>query len=123
VEIPGLPDFPGYPDWHPTEDVITFQTGVDDPFLREGTPPGLFTMGIDGSGLTQLLADRSADEPWIALPSWTADGTGIIVTLVIAKGKHSLAVVARDGSRLDDIGGSDPVMGAHAHQQRGAAAP
>ena len=124
--IPGLdvsgagpgPRYARYPDWHPTEDLIVFENVEHDPFLHDDVPPELYTVRVDGSGLTRLLPDRPATEPWMSLPSWTSDGTGILESLIHGRGDHSLAVVAADGSRIDDIGGDSPVLGAHPRQQR-----
>ena len=42
--ITGWDSVAGYPDWNPSENLIVFQGGSDDPFTFEGTSSNLFTV-------------------------------------------------------------------------------
>ena len=61
----------GYPDWHPTEDLIVFQTGAttDGPF-------DLATIRPDGTGLTPLTALAGSGFQAIQ-PTWSPDGASV----------------------------------------------
>lgn len=109
-------DRASYSDWHATEDLILFQAGVQDPeWLRAGRLD-LYTVRPDGSGLTRL---RQADEadPVVWMPTWSADGHSILVTLTDrSTGDHTIGRLSRDGGTLERLPG--PIHGAHPRQAR-----
>ena len=104
----------GYPDWGPSSDAILFQAHNAAPFSLTGDPVQLFTIRPDGSGLRQLT-QRTAEEPFIALPAWADNGESILVTLIHSTEMFTLARLAADGSGIDEILGADgqPIIGAH----------
>jgi Tol biopolymer transport system component len=107
-----------YPDWHPTQDLIVFQAGDGDPFEQSGVPQQLYTIRPDGSALT-LLTSRTVDEPWLALPAWRLDGSGILVTVIRGAGDFAFQTLdAAGGSPVDlvDPATGERLVGAHARQ-------
>ena len=71
----------GYPDWDANSNAILFQAHNADPFSLTGDPVQLFTIRPDGTGLRQLT-ERTAGEPFIALPAWADHGESILATLI-----------------------------------------
>ena len=121
IQVRPITDFglyASYPDWHPTEDLIVFQAGDGDPFAQSGNPQDLYTIRPDGSALTKLT-ERTPDQPWLALPAWRADGTGILVTVIRGRGDFAFQTLDADGGNEVDV--VDPatgqrIVGAHARQ-------
>jgi dipeptidyl aminopeptidase/acylaminoacyl peptidase len=102
----------GYPDWSPTGDRLLIVAGSMTPFDRVGPTPNLYTLRADGSQPTQITA-RTADQPWIATPTWTSADHPIVVTLIDVH--NTLAALDEDGANLvalSDVDGK-PIGGAH----------
>ena len=102
----------GYPDWRPTGDRLVVVAGSMTPFDRVGPTPNLYTLRADGSQLTQITT-RTADQPWIATPTWTSADHPIVVTLIDIH--NTLAALDEDGANLVALMDSDgkPIRGAH----------
>jgi Tol biopolymer transport system component len=90
--------FGGYPDWNPQDGRIVFATYDLGPFesLPEGEASNLYTISPDGTDLTQLT-DLPANGARATQPSWTLDGSGILVTSVGEDGSRAPAVVPGTG--------------------------
>jgi dipeptidyl aminopeptidase/acylaminoacyl peptidase len=110
-------DFPTYPDWHPTEDLIVFMAMPPDPLHPETTPSNLFTVRSDGSEVTQLTHFGTDRQVWG--PTWAPDGASILVTILGAE--WTLGRLTQDGSALVAVPG--PLRGAHPRQRTGTIAP
>jgi Tol biopolymer transport system component len=106
--------FAGYPDWSASTDTILFQAHNADPFSLTGDPVQIFTIQADGSGI-RTLTERTANDPFLALPSWAANGESILATLIYSTEMFTLARLAADGTGVDEILGEDgqPIVGAH----------
>lgn len=121
IEVRPITDFglhASYPDWHPTEDLIVFQAGEGDPFAPAGSPRDLYTVRPDGSALTKLT-ESTPEQPWLALPAWRSDGTGILVTVIRGPGDHAFWTLDADGGNgveLVDPATGERIVGAHARQ-------
>jgi len=79
-------------------------------------PPKAFAP--DGTELTRLT-ERTTSDPWLALPAWVPDGSGLLVTVIRGDGDFALARLGADGQRLEDIvdpDTGDRIVGAHARQ-------
>lgn len=91
-----------YPDWSPDGEMIVFCTYDISIFttLAEGTASNLYTVAVDGSGLTQLTDFDGGER--LTQPSWLRDGTGIVATLVHSDSRTGalLAVEGGDPSAL-----------------------
>ena len=105
----------GYPDWDANSNAILFQAHNADPFSLTGDPVQLFTIRRDGTGLRQLT-ERTAGEPFIALPAWADHGESILATLIHSTEMFTLARMAADGSGIHELlgEGGQPIIGAHA---------
>jgi Tol biopolymer transport system component len=69
------------PDWHPSDDLIAFNTYELGNMHSGAGPSNLFTMRADGSDVRQVT-DVSIDATLrIAQPRWTADGVGLVASL------------------------------------------
>jgi Tol biopolymer transport system component len=75
----------GSPDWNPTTGAIAF--GSNDPFgfplLDE--PSNIYTVNADGSNLTQLTTTSINGRLKLGFPSWTSDGSLIVITELTAQ--------------------------------------
>jgi hypothetical protein len=109
--------FSTYPDWNPTEDLILFAAGAEDPLDPSDQPSNLFTIHPDGTGLTQLTRQGPADDG-IWMPAFRRDGSGIIATRVDRPGGGlSLVSLGPDGSGLADLDAHGRTSGAHSRQR------
>jgi len=108
----------GYPDWHPSGDRILFQAGLSDPGHMEDQMFDLYTTGADGSDEVQLT-HLGLSDPVVWMPTWSADGTSILVTLTdrSVSGVHTIGRLNADGTGLEPLPGL--VRGAHPRQSRG----
>jgi Tol biopolymer transport system component len=106
-----------YPDWHPSDDRVLFQAGWHDQNAFNVGLLNLYTIRPDGTDLVQLTHLGTSD-PVVWLPTWSADGSSILVTLTDrVTGDHSIGRLTADGSGLEGLPG--PVLGAHPRQSRG----
>jgi Tol biopolymer transport system component len=113
--ITDLETFPSLPDWHPTEDLILFSAGPNDPSDLEAPPNDLFTVRPDGTGLTRLT-QFGPDDPVVWIPAWSPDGRSILVTVSPRDGSgNTLGSLNADGTDLRQLPG--PVGGAHPRQR------
>ena len=106
-------DFPTYPDWHPTDDLIVFMAMPPDPRHPDTTPSNIFTVRSDGSEVAQLTHSGTDRQVWG--PTWAPDGASILVTILGAQ--WTLGSVTKDGSAVVAIPG--PIPGAHPRQRAG----
>jgi Tol biopolymer transport system component len=88
-------------DWHPTDDLIVYSTNDVGGVPQSDDPSNLFTIGSDGSGLTQIT-DYGPGEERASQPSWTSDGR-IIFTHITGVSDELLTVafIDADGSNLE----------------------
>ncbi|MFN2201938.1 MAG: SH3 domain-containing protein [Caldilineaceae bacterium] len=88
------------PDWHPSAELIVFK-GCNE----QGQECGLYTMGTDGSGRTQLTSVASDSRP-----RWLPDGSGVVFMSDGRDGNWELYRASADGSdvvRLTDNAAPD----------------
>jgi Tol biopolymer transport system component len=71
--------FGSYPDWHPTDDRIVFNTHDLGPFQDASVSSNLYTIRPDGTELTQIT-DYGVQDERATQPTWTPDGSQIIFT-------------------------------------------
>jgi Tol biopolymer transport system component len=115
--LTGFDAFAGFPDWHPTADLIVFQAGASTWWdAIEQSESNIHTIRPDGSDRRQLTS-YGPDDPVVWLPSWSGDGSSILVTMTERANRAiSLGWLSADGARLQPFPG--PVGGAHGRQQR-----
>jgi len=70
-----------FPDWNPVDGRIVFATYDLDEFDQTDEPSNLYTIGADGTGLTQLT-HYAAGDLRAGEPSWTPDGKRITFTIL-----------------------------------------
>jgi Tol biopolymer transport system component len=88
-----------YPDWGLTEDLIVFCTYDLGPFQTTTEASNLYTIRPDGSDLTALTDfPRGGDRA--TQPSWTLDGTGVIITWEVDGARNAAVVPAEGGMPL-----------------------
>jgi Tol biopolymer transport system component len=88
-----------YPDWSPTEDLIVFCTYDLGPFQTTTEASNLYTIRPDGTGLTALTDfPRGGDRA--TQPTWTRDGTGILITWEVDGVRNGAVVPAEGGTPL-----------------------
>jgi Tol biopolymer transport system component len=110
--------FAGYPDWSPDGERIVFCTydlGAFDE-LPQLAASNLYTVSPDGSDL-RALTDLPPNGKRVTQPSWTANGAGILATVVAVSGTRSIAVVPVDGGQPIALPDSN---GTHARESRGS---
>lgn len=78
----------------PHHDRLAFVLDELDPLLY-----GLYTIGVDGTGLTKL--DLGAVVPGTSAPSWSPDGA--MIALASLGGHADIYVVSIDGSGLTNL--------------------
>ncbi len=104
----------GYPRWHPTDDRILFASWDLD--ANQGDEPSqLYTVGPDGSGLTQITnVDYTTTSRRPGEATWTPDGQRIIASVGVVQ-----------GGRVVDVKVSwvDPVTGEIAETNQSGAMP
>ena len=96
-----------YPDWRRGSDEILFSTYDLGEFQATDEPSNLYTIKPDGSGLTALTSFGRGEQR-ATQPTWTADGSQIIFTLVGQRAdmdnpRHA-AFLDANGSNINDIG-------------------
>jgi dipeptidyl aminopeptidase/acylaminoacyl peptidase len=110
-------DGAAYPDWHPSGDRILFQAGWHDQNAFNVGLLNLYTVRPDGTDVIALTRFGASD-PVVWMPTWSADGSSILVTLTDrVTGDHTIARLKADGTGLEPLPG--PVFGAHPRQSRG----
>lgn len=109
VVLADFETFAGYPDWHPTEDLIVFQ--MTTPASPDG-PFDLYTIGADGTGITQLTALAGSGFQAIQ-PSWAPDGTSVVFVLDEMWSNPRLGIVLADGTLVDPDPGIQAVNLTH----------
>jgi Tol biopolymer transport system component/lysophospholipase L1-like esterase len=106
--------FAGYPRWHPTDDRILFASWDLDAF-QGAEESQLYTVGADGSGLTQIT---NVDDPTTTRrpgeASWTSDGQRIIASIGVVSSGHVVDV---------KIAWIDPATGAITETEASGAMP
>ena len=105
-----------FADWSPDGSMIAYQGGNPDPFA--GDPPSdIFISAPDGSNPRQLT---NAEESGVsyALPSWSADGRLLLVTVIRPGRDYRIAWidVANGDVRELTTSTAAPIAGAHAVQ-------
>lgn len=104
--------YSGYPDWHPTQNLILFVEGEN-----------LFTVRPDGSGVTQITHLGPSDDP-LLMPAFRFDSDGILATRYHrASGGLTLVAVQFDSSEIAEFGDVGGVPGAHSRQMPTPTAP
>ena len=63
----------------------------------QGPSPGLYVVGIDGSGLARLVPGQAF------APAWSPDGTRIAFSGYAGNGSDGIAMVNANGSGLTDL--------------------
>lgn len=105
-----------FADWSPDGSMIAYQGGNPDPFAG-GARSDIFISAPDGSGARRLTNAEEAGVSY-ALPSWSADGRLLLVTVIRAAGDYRIAwidVASGDVRELTSSAGA-PIVGAHAVQ-------
>jgi Tol biopolymer transport system component len=106
---------PAYPDWSTTGRIVFNSHDLRaEPDTTEAS--NLFTMSVDGSNLRQITAFGPNDTR-ATQPRWTADGNGIVFTLVarVASdpfGLRQLAFINADGTGQRWLT-PEPIVGTH----------
>ena len=115
--------YSSYPDWHPTQDLILFASGPEDPLDPSLPPQNLFTIRPDGTDLTKITSQGLTDDG-LWMPAFRLDREGILATRVHRPNGHlTLAELQVDGSGITELGTVGEVLGAHPRQRRIPAAP
>ena len=86
-----------FPTWSPDGDRLAFVA------LGRGGASDIFSVGIDGTGLTNLTASSDRDE---GLPTWSPDGSRIAFTSE-ASGGWQIFVMRADGSERRAVSAVD----------------
>ena len=121
--------FAAYPDWNRTDDRIVFTTydlgARDGGSFEDPSPPSdLYTIGPDGSRMTQLthnsrgtvlVRNSTASGPLSSQPTWSSDGRSII--FVQTDGPEwpgwTMARIEADGTGLASAAGAEFLRGTH----------
>jgi Tol biopolymer transport system component len=106
ITAPGL--WASTPDWHPTQDLIAFNTRNLDAFGDDPVAMNIWTVKSDGRGLTQLTRESTDGAVKIADPTWTPDGTQLLV--VVKRDTKTLAFLPASGGTPKELS----IEGAHA---------
>ena len=85
-----------HPDWSPTAKRIALTRYTVEG--EDAAVPKIWTVGPDGSGLTQLTSGESPD----FLPAWSPDGTQIAFTREV-EGSAEIFVMNADGSGVTQL--------------------
>lgn len=72
--------FAAHADWHPTDDLVVFQTFDFGPFPDLSNRSQLYTVRADGSQLVQLTTDEPPGTR-IGAPSWSPDGRSLVAVV------------------------------------------
>jgi Tol biopolymer transport system component len=97
--------YAGYPDWNPVDGRIVFCTFDLTAFatLEGDAVSNLYTINADGSGLTPLT-DNTAADLRVSQPSWTLDGSAVLVT-IDGNGARTAGIVDGAGGDAVSLGG------------------
>lgn len=105
-----------FADWSPDGSMIAYQGGNPDPFAG-GARSDIFISTPDGSGARRLTNAEQSGVSY-ALPSWSADGRLLLITVIRPAGDYRIAwidVASGDVRELTSATGA-PIVGAHAVQ-------
>ena len=91
----------GYPDWHPTQDLLVVRTNRYDAntktVLDNSVPSDLYTIRPDGSELTRITRSKVGGAI-LRGPTWTPDGRILFGKLADANADEELRVISPDGT-------------------------
>jgi Tol biopolymer transport system component len=93
-DLPGTYDSVANPAWSPDGTMLAFSARKG-----ESSTWKLFTVGIDGVGLTKLSGPGNNDHG----PVWSPDGTTIAVTSILHHSNGDIVLVAADGSSREAL--------------------
>lgn len=96
TRLSGFESFDASPDWHPSEDLIAFNTHDLGNTQSTDEASNLFTMRSDGSERRQLTTTSTDGRLRIAQPRWTPDGTGIVAAIAQGDPVHFVEVAFVD---------------------------
>ena len=87
------------PAWSPDGKKIAFRTFVPDP---RGLIPELWVMDAGGGNRSKLVDYRCCH---FGTPSWSPDGTRLVLDITVSSGHSGLATVSSAGGALVDLTG------------------
>lgn len=101
VMVTEFDSFAGYPDWHPTQDLIVFQ--MADPASADG-PRDLYTITSSGEDLSRLTTLGGTG--WQAIqPRWAPNGESVIFVYDQMYTNPLLGEVMADGTPVENAPG------------------
>jgi Tol biopolymer transport system component len=105
-----------FADWSPDGSLIAYQQGNPDPF-GGGLPSDVYVANPNGTGARQL-GDATTDGVSYALPSWSSDGTRLLVTVIRPAGDYRIAWIDINTGTVTELtdASANPLIGAHAMQ-------
>ena len=93
-----LDSFAAWPDWHPTDDLIAYNTYDLGNMHEVDQPSNLFTMRSDGSQIKQLTDLTSPRAKRVAQARWRPDGSGLMASCSYGNPVHGVQICLVDPS-------------------------
>ncbi len=97
----GYDSFAAWPDWHPTKNLIVYNTYDLGNMQHVDHPSNLWTMSSDGSNVKQITDQTDPAKLRTTQARWLPDGSGLILSCAVGNPVETVSICFVDPSTGD----------------------